>query len=708
MSGHILGFSNTQSTLHGAGLKIAQGLGLQRLGSEVDEVITNDRDLTPARREKIVRREVGRRVWGQLCNQDWFSIPFSEMYTIQRSHFSTLRPQHIDDHTLLPIPAHEPSSTSFARCLNDIAAIMPQTLDAITNASTLYTKYEQVLHYDAKMRALGSEGTPSFLLATEPIRAEWPHWIPWARRSLKLCLAHKTIMIHRSFLGKSLTDVTFDHTRRTCMEASRTIVREASVQDDYNGPRLWIDQAFMVAAGITLSLDTFHRKPKAPEISENRKYVEEAINMLSKFDHSMIAVRGVRLLTSLLAEQARLCAERSIDSYKKRTRDDETNVDPQTPGSTFNFIQGGADGGSFTNALKRQKFDVPKFLENFVGQSRQNPGFEMGHGVDTVVPASLNDDGDMVLGNGKLGNVLMQAPPVQDRLPPLSSVTSPMNTIDGATDTSGLPVEYDYEAFEQIFPPHAEDHTTSNNIIEGDAGAVSEKIDNSDQQIADGTSHTSSGILSGFIAEVKQSAMPTSEVPPSVNKVLNQLFVGSGAPVGLTSPSTMSTLLPLPTQKETPATSRMRKHFLPAFMKLRQPSIPGLWTAWDPVEGPQKDAESGDWPQFQPNLIESVSQKDNISQIGEPKCFHKAQSVSHRQQHDKNRASITNKTQNIGSGKDLGISDLFAANDEGDNEPYDPAPKSSPLERNSARSLVKNNARLSPSLHIDGASTQRR
>lgn len=454
MSGHILGFSNTQSTLHGAALKVAQGLGLQRLGPEQDEVITNDSDLTPARKEKIIRREVGRRVWFQLCNQDWFSIPFSEMYTIQRSHYSTTKPQHIDDQTLLPVPAHEPSPTSFTRCLNDIAAIMPQTLDALTNASTLYTKYEQVLHYDSKMRGLGADGTPSFFSAAEPFRSEWPHWIPWARRSLALCLAHKTIMIHRSFLGKSLTDSTFDHTRKTCMDASRTIVREASGQDDYDGPRLWIDQAFMVAAGITLSLDIFHRKPNDPESQDNRKHVEQAIDMLSKFGNSMIAVRGVRLLTSLLAEQARLTAEKSMDTYKKRGREEDNQPCVTTPMSNFNFIQGGSDGSSFTNALKRQKFDVPKFLESFVGGGKHN--YTGGDDVVTM-PSSVNGNGDLVLGNGKLGNVLMQQPQ-QNQLPPLSSVSSPPMAGPASMDPTGsmhMPPDYGYEAFEQIFPPHA-------------------------------------------------------------------------------------------------------------------------------------------------------------------------------------------------------------------------------------------------------------
>lgn len=463
MSGHILGFSNTQSTLHGAGLKIAQGLGLQRLSCEPDEGTVSERDMNPARREKILRREIGRRVWGQLCNQDWFSIPFSEMYTIQKSHFSTLKPQHIDEKLLLPLPAHEPSATSFTRCLNDIAAVLPQAHDALTSASTLYTKYEQILHYDAKMKSLSSDGIPSFFSMNELIRPEWPEWLPWARRSLRICFAHKTIMVHRSFLGKSLSDPTFSHTRKTCMDASKTILKEArQAQDTSEGPALWIDQAFMVAAGITLSLDIFHRKTTEPEYEEHRKLVETTVNMLRKFDYSMIAIRGVRLLTSLLAEQARLTAEKSMNNYRKRAHDDTTTS--TTPGGTVaspDFLHVG-DGGSFTNAIKRQKFDVPKFLETFVGgdttftqslRTPANPTFA--NDSDTVVPSSLNANGDLVLGNGRLGNVLMQQQP-SDKLPTLETTdTSMLDPSQGTFDSLGLPNEYGYEAFEQIFPAQA-------------------------------------------------------------------------------------------------------------------------------------------------------------------------------------------------------------------------------------------------------------
>lgn len=465
MSGHILGFSNTQSTLLGAATKIAQGLGLQRLAIESDENSTSPSDMTAAKRDKILRLDVARRVWSQLCNQDWFSIPFSEMYSIQKSHFSTSKPRHIDDQTLLPIPAHIPSATSFSRCINEIASIMPQVHDALISASTLYTKYEQVLHYDAKMRALSTEGMPSFFSIREPISPDHPEWMPWARRSLRICFAHKIIMIHRSFLGKSLTDTTFEYTRKVCMEAAKTILKEAKHAFDHSeGPNLWIDQAFTVAAGITLSLDIFHRKATEPQCEENRKFVETAVNMLSKFENSLIAIRGVRLLSSLLAEQARLTAAQSMENYnKKRAREEGLSDITTNTADSPRFTQVGAS--SFTDAMKRPRFDVPKFMESFVGaDSSFNTSLRPTHNSSSAfipdgnetTPVNIDSNGGMVLGNGRLGNVLMQQQ-AQDRQAIINN-GFPMNvTTPGAAfgDPGGLSLDYGYETFEQIFPPQA-------------------------------------------------------------------------------------------------------------------------------------------------------------------------------------------------------------------------------------------------------------
>jgi hypothetical protein len=411
MSAHILGFSNTQSTLLGAALKIAQGLGLQRLGPEDETSSLTGASIvtTPAYRDKAIKRETGRRLWQQLCIQDWFSIPFSEMYSIQKLHFTSLKPVNCDDTTMQPLPDDRPGMTSFQNALIDIASLMPQIHDAVISSNTLYTKYEQVLEYDAKMRTLATDGLPGYLSMREALSPDWPAWIPWARRGLTICLAHKIIMIHRPFLGRSFTEPAFDFTRRTCMAAAKTILKEVRQAYDEEGPMLWIDQAFMVAAGITLALDIFHRKTHEPEFDEHRKLVDNTVGMLGKFDNSMIALRGVRLLSSLLAEHARLTADQTLQDYRKRTQDSL---------------------GDRAQQPKKQKFNVPKFVESFVG----NDSF-----------------------THSLRNVNRPVEP-----PSMDLYEVPSETRTSVSQEPFITSDLGYETFEQLFPPHT---GISNNFL---------------------------------------------------------------------------------------------------------------------------------------------------------------------------------------------------------------------------------------------------
>lgn len=196
-------------------------------------------------------------------------------------------------------------------------------------------------------------------------------------------------MIHRQFLGRSFSDPTFEYTRRACMDAAKTILREVMVTTNevYEGPNLWIDQAFMVASGITLSLDLFHRKPDDPDFAEHRKLVETTIQVLKVWDESMIAVRGIRLLSSLLAEQARLSASASMDKFRKRAREEDNLNGADAAGQSTNpaiphLTHVGSSAASVLagNKRQKQKFDVPKFVENFVGpRNRESISKESQH-----------------------------------------------------------------------------------------------------------------------------------------------------------------------------------------------------------------------------------------------------------------------------------------------------------------------------------------
>jgi hypothetical protein len=105
------------------------------------------------------------------------------------------------------------------------------------------------------------------------------------------------------------------------LAASKTILREAFAAQDENGPVLWIDQAFSVAAGIILSLDVFHRTSSEREFEEHKQLVTDTIDYLKIFTHSKIAVRGVQVLSFLRQKLEEIGSTES----RKRPHADESD-----------------------------------------------------------------------------------------------------------------------------------------------------------------------------------------------------------------------------------------------------------------------------------------------------------------------------------------------------------------------------------------------
>ena len=132
-----------------------------------------------------------------------------------------------------------------------VSSLMPKLHDKLLQAETLYMKYEQVLHFDKKMRDLMATRLPPCLSNQVPLDPTWPGWIELARRNLTITSAHKIIMIHRRFLGISLFDSRFEFTRKTCLAAAKTIVNEVKREMPAGSPNLWTFQSFGVAAAVS-------------------------------------------------------------------------------------------------------------------------------------------------------------------------------------------------------------------------------------------------------------------------------------------------------------------------------------------------------------------------------------------------------------------------------------------------------------------------
>ncbi|KAJ1325089.1 proline utilization trans-activator [Microdochium nivale] len=340
MSAHLLGHSNMQSIHLAAAVRIAQAIGLHKLTSDSKGTDTG-------------AAELGRRVWQQLCSQDWFNIPFSETYLINPLYSRSEPPMNcIDDGNFVPLPESAATSESYTRFLAKIAALMPHLLDDMTSCNTIYSKYHRVMAWDKQLRALASDRPP--MLSNQTIKKDWPSFTEWARRSLAISSSHKIIMVHRSFLSESFRNHTFDFTRRTCIAASKTIIKEFKIAvEDSEMPTFWTYHAFAVAASIILLLDAFHRSLKEREYIEHMSLVRDTAALLGDCQNSMIASRGARLLSGLMQND-------------KNWRDWNTSRTTSACGSRKRTLCSDLGDSSGDRPSKRGPgFDMTAFVEDF-------------------------------------------------------------------------------------------------------------------------------------------------------------------------------------------------------------------------------------------------------------------------------------------------------------------------------------------------------
>ncbi|KAI1829227.1 transcriptional regulator family: Fungal Specific TF [Penicillium roqueforti] len=317
-SAYMLGRMESQNVLNATGIRIAQNMGLHKLGAEPD-----------AFSEGLIYRETRRRVWYALLRQDYFFIPFSDAYHVRPAFNKTSPPRNCRDEEMAPLPEYMPTITSYCTFLDRIAGLMPEIHDAFNACSTIYARYEEVIRFDSKMRSLATVHRPYFF-TDSPLDPAWPSYTLWARCSLTLSFAHKVIMIHRKMLARSMTDPIFSFTRKTCVAASKTILKTLRQPQCEQRPVMWTEQAFTVTAGVILCFDMLYRSPLDSESAQqqHRALVEEGIENLRAITQSCIAQKGVRLLTALLRENT----GRTAASRNKRCFDEmEAGREPPAP-----------------------------------------------------------------------------------------------------------------------------------------------------------------------------------------------------------------------------------------------------------------------------------------------------------------------------------------------------------------------------------------
>jgi hypothetical protein len=207
-----------------------------------------------------------------------------------------------------------------------IAQLMPGTLEQMYIAEDDAAKYQAVLEADRRMRQLVG-ALPGVVLRTQdPAVESKASWIPTARRTLAISAADKVcvvahychwitllttvqqiIMIHRPFLLKSFQSPLYLFTRRTCVSAAMTILREHELadQDDQCWP-LWVHSAFAVTAVVVLCLNMIYADGDVVQsncdVETQRHLVQKTRDRLTRQKVDSLARRGVYLIDVLLKE----------------------------------------------------------------------------------------------------------------------------------------------------------------------------------------------------------------------------------------------------------------------------------------------------------------------------------------------------------------------------------------------------------------------
>ena len=322
MAAYGLAHMKRQSVLMATGVRISQSLGMHELGKS---------DLR-APLDDIIENETKCRVWYTLVRQDYFFIPFSESYQVNRLFNITPRPMNCREEDMMPVNDDVPTITAYCSFLDEVAIIMSELHDALKRSPTLYGQYEETLRFDTKMRTLATIRRPPYF-GSVPSGTSWPVYITWAREMLTISSAHKIIMIHRKFIGRSFVDPAFSFTRRTCVAAAKTIIKAQFEKNDGSldeRPLVWTEQAFSVTACVILCFDILYRPPGERECLEQKELVERIINKFRNMDQHVVAQKGFRLLRALLME--------AEDGYaatinRKRSHPSDSEDKPATTGS---------------------------------------------------------------------------------------------------------------------------------------------------------------------------------------------------------------------------------------------------------------------------------------------------------------------------------------------------------------------------------------
>ncbi|KAJ3772304.1 fungal-specific transcription factor domain-containing protein [Lentinula raphanica] len=298
--------------LLGSAIKIAQNLGISRLGSE------SDNKSYSGIWTSVIKREIARRVWWSLIFNDWsHAAAHNGAYSIHPSQNHTGFPANVNDADLvdgLPLkerPLMQYTEMTLSLTRFRFVGIYREIVDNMQSS----TGYEFVTEIDAKIRKM-QEDIPHYFQehgVNTPDSSASPGPAPYRpaqnvkQLELTLCLLMgetRQLRLHRPYLFKGYKDRRYSKSREQCVTSARKILNLLKSNDEQSAVLLkwWMVLFYGFAASVVLFIDLCHHKAdNSPDLEMRRLELREALDLFKTVEHiSTVSRNAIALLEGLM------------------------------------------------------------------------------------------------------------------------------------------------------------------------------------------------------------------------------------------------------------------------------------------------------------------------------------------------------------------------------------------------------------------------
>ncbi|ORY35307.1 fungal-specific transcription factor domain-domain-containing protein [Naematelia encephala] len=212
----------------GSAVKIAQNLGLHRLGSED----LASKTAWPSPWKSPLRREIGRRVWWNIVYLDWsHALSHGTTYCVHPNHSNTAFPSNVDDIDMTPqtVKPSQPlsiyTSSTFTIFRLQFLSLYREHIDHLISHQP--ASYEFIKQMDSRLVALRDSLPPYFSDNVEALRLSAicnSSCVVSESIAIRIIAANRLLRLHRPYLTLGYHDPRYRQSTEQCVLSAQTIL----------------------------------------------------------------------------------------------------------------------------------------------------------------------------------------------------------------------------------------------------------------------------------------------------------------------------------------------------------------------------------------------------------------------------------------------------------------------------------------------------